>query len=382
MRNPGPKIALAAGSLALALLGTEVALRLAGYAPLEQALASRVRLVRPSTFPGRGYELVPGASGSGWGTTVAVNTLGFRGPEPGPETPASVRIVALGDSVTFGNDLAWEDAWPSALQHRLRVPGRGIEVLNLGLGGYDTQQEVATLEDLGLALRPSVVILGYCVNDVGVVSMSMETSFVQADRENPLYASRLAQWFHAHRMERTQRRALFERNREEAYGREFVSEIDPLETPVAERVDLLREAVMRAPSADQDLSTRRIPSRWYASDARIGRLAHAFARLEALGARHDFEVIVLLIPYLEDDPLIEQGLTIVRALAEARGFLVVAPREAFRAQGLERLRIRAEDPIHPNARGHVLLAEALAETIPLVLSPRAEHERAAPEVPQ
>jgi len=294
----------------------------------------------------------------GWGTEVEVNSLGFRGPEPRPGGPAT--LVALGDSVTFGNDLPYADTWPARLERALEVDRPGTAVHDLGLGGYDTVQEVATLEDLGLALGPSQVILGYCVNDVGVVSMSMETSFVEADRENPLFLSRIAQWGHAQRQEKAQRRALYERNREAAYRTAFAAEIAPLSPAVATRLEELRKAVEATPSSDQELASRRIPARWYASEARLGRLAFAFDRLATLAEQHAFEVTVLLIPYLAEDPLIDRGLDLVGQLAAERGFAVVDPRPSFRAAGLEALRLRPEDPVHPNARGHALLAEALA----------------------
>ncbi len=360
MKGLGPKIALSAGSLALAFLGAEACLRLAGYDPRAAALEGRVQLVRASDAPGRGYELVPLARGEGWGTTVEVNSDGFRGPERTRDEAGRTRVLALGDSVTFGNDLAYAETWPAALERELGARDPSVEVLDLGLGGYDTAQELATLADLGLGFDPAHVIVGYCVNDVGVVSMSMETSFGEEDRANPLFASRLAQWLHVLRTERAQKRALYERNREEAYARAFAAEIEPLAPDLLARVAALRAAVERQPAAEQDLATRRIPPRWYASERRLGRLQHVFGRLAELAATHDFEVTVLLIPYLEDDPLIDQGLELVRALAEARGFAVVDPRAAFRAEGLASLRIRAEDPVHPNARGHALLARALA----------------------
>jgi hypothetical protein len=207
------------------------------------------------------------------------------------------------------------------------------------------------------------VILGYCVNDLGIVSMSMETPFVEADRANPLYRSRILQWLHVWSTERSQARALFERNREETYAHAFAAEIDPLDEHLVPGLEELRKAVETAPPADEDLATRRIPARWYASERRLGRLQHAFGRLAALAAEHHFKVTVLLIPYLEEDPLIERGLGLVRALAEARGFQVVEARESFRAAGLANLRLRAEDPVHPNTRGHALLADALAATM-------------------
>ena len=369
MKSAAPKVAVGLGSLVLGLLGAEVALRVSGYDPRAEALNGRVQLVRSSPAPGRGYELVPGASGTGWGTRVHVNSHGFRGPEVELVAPGRTRIVALGDSVTFGNDLAYAETWPAALERELRRAGQSVDVLDLGLGGYDTTQEVATLEALGLAFQPAHVILGYCVNDVGIVSMSMETPFVEADAANPLYASRIAQWLHVRVIERNQTRALFEHNREETYARAFEAEIDPLDERLAPGLTELRVAVEGAPAADQDLATRRIPPRWYASEHRLGRLQHAFTRLAALAAEHGFAVTVLLIPYLEEDPLIERGLELVRELAETRGFQVVEAHERFLAGGLEKLRIRATDPVHPNARGHALLAEALAEAFRSTLEP-------------
>jgi len=362
MKVLGPRIVLAAGSLALALLGLEASLRVAGYAPLERTL-TRTRLVRTSSVPGRVYELVPGAHGEGWGARVEVNALGFRGPEPAPAESGHERIVALGDSVTFGNDLPYEHTWPAVLEHELRGQGLAVDVLDLALGGYDTMQELSTLEDIGLPLQPSRVVLGYCVNDVGIVSMSMETTFVDSDRQKLLYRSRIAQWFAVSWMERAHRRELFELNREPNYEASFAHEIDPLEPWIETRVADLAALLGPGSDAEADLGARRIPPRWYASEIRIGRLWHAFGRLASLSQRHGFEVTVLLIPYLAQDPGIERGLDLVGAMAEARGFRTVDPRPAFGKVSAETLRIRAQDPVHPNARGHVLLARALAPAL-------------------
>jgi lysophospholipase L1-like esterase len=371
MKDPAPKIAVGAISLALALLGAELALRSAGYDARREALNGRAQLVRASQSPGRGYELVPCASGMGWGTNVSVNQHGFRGAEVDLDASGRTRIIALGDSVTFGNDLAYAETWPAALERELHKAGQSADVLNLALGGYDTMQEVATLEAIGLEFRPAHVILGYCVNDLGVVSMSMESPFDEDDRYDPLYASRILQWLHVWSKERSQTRALFERNREETYARAFASEIDPLDESLAPALAELKKEVEKAPPADEDLATRRIPPRWYASERRLGRLQHAFGRLAALAAEHRFTVTVLLIPYLEEDPLIERGFALVRQMAEAQGFRVLDPGDLFLAEGLFNLRIRDNDPVHPNARGHALLAEALAPGF-VPESPRAD----------
>lgn len=56
---------------------------------------------------------------------VSTNPLGLRGPEPSSRGP---RVLAVGDSVTFGWGVADEEAWPARLSALL-----GLEVLNAGV---------------------------------------------------------------------------------------------------------------------------------------------------------------------------------------------------------------------------------------------------------
>ena len=53
---------------------------------------------------------------------------------------------------------------------------RGVEVLNLGVGGYGTAQQLLTLEEDGLRYRPDLVVLGFFLgNDVQNNSRAIET---------------------------------------------------------------------------------------------------------------------------------------------------------------------------------------------------------------
>jgi hypothetical protein len=203
--------------------------------------------------------------------------------------------------------------------------------------------------------------------------MSMESAFSEADRSQLLYISRLAQWWRVHTFERAAQRALAERNREATYARVFAPEILPPEAwPAGQaRFEALGRRVAESASPERDLASRRIPPRWYASAARVGRLAHAFRELATLAQRCEFRVALLLIPYLEDDGAIEEGYELVAELARAHGFEVVDPRAAFRAHGLDALRIRETDPVHPDADGHRLLAQALLEALAPAATPRA-----------
>jgi len=93
--------------------------------------------------------------------SIRINSRGFRGPEvPFQRTPGRKRIVALGDSFTFGWGVEEEETWPARLARILDV-----EVVNLGVSGYGTDQEYILLQSEGRAYRPDVVLVQVAPND-------------------------------------------------------------------------------------------------------------------------------------------------------------------------------------------------------------------------
>lgn len=108
---------------------------------------------------------------SGVGRTevpIRTNSLGLRNAEVVQSKPAGdFRILALGDSVTFGWGLRGEDTYPSQLASLLATlrPTQRFEVINAGVSGYGTWQQALWLEEAGLALQPDVVIVQVHLND-------------------------------------------------------------------------------------------------------------------------------------------------------------------------------------------------------------------------
>jgi hypothetical protein len=76
--------------------------------------------------------------------------------------PGVDRIVVLGDSFTFGEQAGDEDVWPVQLERQLD----DAEVLNMGVRGYGTDQQLRVLEEEGVKYRPDIVILGFFVEDI------------------------------------------------------------------------------------------------------------------------------------------------------------------------------------------------------------------------
>ena len=98
---------------------------------------------------------------------VRTNSLGLRGPEVPPHVPGELRILVLGDSITFGDYVDEDETYPVALERRLQaaLPARTVRVINAGGPNVGTQDEAALLGELAPAIRPDLVLVGFYLND-------------------------------------------------------------------------------------------------------------------------------------------------------------------------------------------------------------------------
>ncbi len=88
-----------------------------------------------------------------------VNDQGFRGTGSVALEPADgiTRIMALGDSFTFGSEVRDADAWPALLATTLPQ----VEVLNSGVPGYGNDQAFLLSQRLVSKFHPQIVLLGF-----------------------------------------------------------------------------------------------------------------------------------------------------------------------------------------------------------------------------
>ena len=95
---------------------------------------------------------------------VSTNAQGWRASRDFVvDKPANVtRIVAVGDSLTFGEGVANRDTWPAQLELQLDQS----EVFNFAVGGYGTDQQLLTLEQYAIEYSPDIVIVGFFVEDI------------------------------------------------------------------------------------------------------------------------------------------------------------------------------------------------------------------------
>jgi lysophospholipase L1-like esterase len=124
-----------------------------------------------------GEEFRPHCTAKVAGTAFHTNALGLRDDEV--EGDGRRRILAIGDSCTFGWGVEQAEPYPQALQALLddgAQRGR-YRVINAGVPGYTSYHGLLYLRERGLALHPAVVIAGYGFNDIvpaGDVIASLE----------------------------------------------------------------------------------------------------------------------------------------------------------------------------------------------------------------
>ena len=112
------------------------------------------------------YELRPGVQLNEF---ISINSLGFRDYEYSNEKPANTyRICVVGDSITFGWWERLEETYPKVLEELLNAHVSGemtVEVWNMGIGGYNAEQEMELVRTRAMNYDPDLIIIGYCTND-------------------------------------------------------------------------------------------------------------------------------------------------------------------------------------------------------------------------
>jgi len=173
LKSTAKKLALLLASLVLGLIAAEVCLRILGISyPLPYA---------PDEFCGT--RLRPGFEG--WwrkegSAFVEINRHGFRHGDREPEKPpGTLRIAVLGDSFVEALQVPDDQTFCAALECELdecaALGGQPVEVLNFGVSGYGTAQELMMLRHYVWEYSPDIVVLVFfAANDVRNNSRDLE----------------------------------------------------------------------------------------------------------------------------------------------------------------------------------------------------------------
>jgi len=154
------------------LVIAEVTLRLIGYSFSEFYIPDS----------SRGYILRPGISG--WNRKendvfIQINSEGLRDREHQTSKPAdTLRIAIVGDSYAEALQVPLEATFWSVMEKRLNecAPNnKRIEIINFGVSGYGTAQELITLREQVWKYSPDIVLLAFTTyNDISDNSRALK----------------------------------------------------------------------------------------------------------------------------------------------------------------------------------------------------------------
>jgi lysophospholipase L1-like esterase len=123
------------------------------------------------------------------------NALGFRDREwSRQKISAAPRIIAIGDSFTYGAGVSYDDTFVTLLSQAVadRIPG--TEILNMGVSAWGPHEELALLKSTVLDFNPDLVILNvYAGNDI-VEDARFEPALFVGGHRYRVHVS--GNWFH------------------------------------------------------------------------------------------------------------------------------------------------------------------------------------------
>lgn len=246
---------------------------------------------------------------------IRLNERGLRGGPVEPLAAGGRRILMLGGSITLGWGVAEEQTVAVRLQEGLRARGEAVQVLNGGVGNYNTERYVSRFFKELADLKPTDIVVQYFLRDA--------EELPPGGGNLALRHSQLAVtlWIAYHR--------LFDQSGEQSL------------------VDHYRVA--------------------YQPDAPgFRKMDQKLKELADYGASQNVRLYLAMTPDVHNlvDYKLEPVHDAMRAIAGKYGFVFVDLLPALRGRSPEELFAMPGDP-HPNALGHELMAGAM---LPVVAS--------------
>lgn len=261
---------------------------------------------------------------------VHLNSDNMRDREfPVDKPDNTIRIAGVGDSYTFGSGIKdVNNTYLKVLERMLnsRASGEKYEVLNFGIPGKDTQDELEIIRGKVLKYEPDIIMIGYLLNDLKNVDTNLRLPKKHLT-VIPFLGFWLSNIFYSYTiLEIKVNKALinlgFRESTEEITLKEFESEVNK-----EYNAKLLEE---------------------------IG----------AIAKERDIKVVLIIFPIiykLDNYPFIEIN-NFLTKVGNENGFYVINLLENYQAYEESELIVSKYD-LHPNELGHKISAESILEKL-------------------
>ena len=369
IKNMVINLSLLFSSIIFILLLAELCFILFDYEPLKPFLDNAVDpggrhlILKLSKNKDIIYEPVPLAEGKAWGSHVKINSSGFRDKEYSLKKGNHYRIITIGDSITIGNRLALSEIYAKQLEKMFEDKGKPVEVLNMGVGGFNANQAVSFLKEKGLKFSPDVVVYGFCLNDIMDTSPNLDFinkhGFIMNTSSLKLRTLQfLVLYMHKIKSILNLKNELDALQYSPVENKFYLSQIDRNEYAIFKEMHQLK--ILRR-------QYRGFPFflEFYTAWDKIGALRYAFDKLKRMADTNKFEVVIAIIPYFNKTDgryLCLPAHRIVAYEAQRQGFDVIDMYKKMDGYGLSKLMM---DRIHPNAQGHEMIATMLYDYLSL-----------------
>ena len=241
------------------------------------------------------------------------------------------RIVVLGDSVTYRAMWAINDYYPKLLEDLLNdnLHNQWHEVINAGVPGYNTVQEVKYLNERWLFHSPDMVVVGYCSANDRVI----ERKIVKF--EDGLYCSD---------------------TREECpYVLELPFNINSfLLTKSAFYRFINLTCVNMLSLSEKRFNLKSYKIKYFNLSLKTQK---AIKKIKEISDESGFDLLFVIFPLLESYPDHESDWIVGRC--KEYGIDYIDLRDSFKKIGYEKIRISDDDFCHPNKLGQKAAAEEL-----------------------
>ncbi len=119
----------------------------------------------------RGYSLSPNFTGSfpyDKSIKININSKGLRDYEHEyTKKNGTLRVLVIGDSLTFGIGLNYNDIYTTLLEKNLKK-SENVEIIKAGVGGYEFSQEYQFYKDELYKYNPDMVIIETSIGDLSI----------------------------------------------------------------------------------------------------------------------------------------------------------------------------------------------------------------------
>ncbi|MDG2307443.1 MAG: SGNH/GDSL hydrolase family protein [Candidatus Binatia bacterium] len=263
--------------------------------------------------------------------------------------PNARRILVLGDSVAFGYRLPFDATLGAKLETEMETrSGKPHHVLNAGVEGYNTQNQLAWLRTYGLAFEPDAVVVVFNLNDYDYGPVMGPNGVLTTNR-----SERVSTWSLANLSDFY---VLLRWLAKLGSSRLLAPAPEPSEAPVEDEQGFLK--------FDRFISILR--KRYYEKpdDERWEQMVEALGGLRDETAGRDIPLLIAILPDGDQIGVSEPNLIPQERLAQIcdqERLDCLDLRPLFDAHADERPLFL--DIMHPNAKGHTIVAGAVADRL-------------------